>query len=79
MAAGIKLCSTYGGTEFGVLTNAYDICDDACADTSARSAAEWCWLSFPKNVEHRWLPEGDGTYELQILVRASKLPALCSD
>ncbi|KIJ59318.1 hypothetical protein HYDPIDRAFT_118655 [Hydnomerulius pinastri MD-312] len=58
-AAGVSVGSGYGGTEFGVPTpmpNKEDIAD-----------GDWQWMRFGDSVKVRWDPQGDGTYELQIL------------
>lgn len=60
MAAGVKLTSVYGGTEFGPLTHIL------------RNSIEqhlWEWLRFGPNQSLRWVLQGDGTYECQLLVR----------
>ncbi|KAF9223046.1 acetyl-CoA synthetase-like protein [Gyrodon lividus] len=58
-AAGVTFGSGYGGTEFGgpVLTHTKgDIVD-----------GDWLWMRFADNVKIRWAPQGDGTYECQVL------------
>ena len=30
---------------------------------------DWEWFCFPPEVKPRFVPQGDGTFELQILVR----------
>ena len=59
-AAGVQIASCYGGTEFGTpveVANKQDIAD-----------GDWMWLRFPDDLKLRWVPQGDDTYELQILV-----------
>ena len=60
MAAGVRLASVYGGTEFGPITHAF-----------RRPSEEhfWEWLRFGPSQNIRWVPQGDGTYECQLLVR----------
>ncbi|KAF8436597.1 putative nonribosomal peptide synthetase [Boletus edulis BED1] len=58
-AAGVKLANAYGGTEFGVPVAATDERDTADGD--------WMWVRFPDTQNIRWDPQGDGTYELQVL------------
>ncbi|KAF9223042.1 putative aminoadipate reductase [Gyrodon lividus] len=56
-AAGVTIGAAYGGTEFGgpVFTpNKKDIVD-----------GDWNWFRFADNI--RWVPQGDGTYECQVL------------
>ncbi|KAF8438365.1 putative aminoadipate reductase [Boletus edulis BED1] len=56
--AGVNLSSAYGGTEFGPLTY-------VLRDSTERQL--WEWLRFGKNQNIRWVPQGDGTYECQVL------------
>jgi hypothetical protein len=58
VAQGCKLRSVYGGTEFGVIGRIL---------SSRGSPAEWAWFEFHSSVTPRWMPQGDGTYELQVL------------
>ncbi|KAF8840152.1 acetyl-CoA synthetase-like protein [Paxillus ammoniavirescens] len=58
-AAGVVIGSSYGGTEFGnpVLSpNKKDVAD-----------GDWLWMRFADNVKIRWAPQGDDTYECQVL------------
>ncbi|KAH7913622.1 putative aminoadipate reductase [Hygrophoropsis aurantiaca] len=58
VAAGIRISSVYGGTEFGAIT------------TVIRRPGEWNdwqWTRFSDKSNLRWVPQGDGTYELQVL------------
>ncbi|KAH7928011.1 putative aminoadipate reductase [Leucogyrophana mollusca] len=57
-AAGVKLSSVYGGTEFGAITHAIRQPDEW---------KEWQWSRFSDKSNLRWVPQGDGTYELQVL------------
>ncbi|KAF8129542.1 acetyl-CoA synthetase-like protein [Boletus edulis] len=58
-SAGVQISSTYGGTEFGNLVIAADKQDIADGD--------WMWMRFAEDGNLRWVPQGDDTYELQIL------------
>ncbi|KAH7890598.1 acetyl-CoA synthetase-like protein [Phlebopus sp. FC_14] len=58
-AAGVPVGSVYGGTEFGVPTTLPDKKDIADGD--------WIWMHFPRDVKVRWDPQGDGTFECQLL------------
>ncbi|KAF9223056.1 putative nonribosomal peptide synthetase [Gyrodon lividus] len=58
-AAGVRIRSGYGGTEFGgpVLSHT----EEHIAD------GDWLWMRFADHVKIRWEPQGDGTYECQVL------------
>ena len=59
-AAGIQLASGYGGTEFGIIVptpHRKDIGDGA-----------WMWMHFREEQKVKWVPQGDETFELHILV-----------
>ncbi|KAJ3537775.1 hypothetical protein NM688_g6625 [Phlebia brevispora] len=77
IAAGLKLCSTYGGTEFGTITTVYDGCQSSDPDLKGyKTIVEWEWLSFPSELKHRMAPQGDGMYELQILTSDTHHPCV---
>lgn len=59
MDAGVNLVSGYGGTEFGPLTRVN-------RDPAERHL--WEWVRFGPNQNIRWVSQGDGTYECQLLV-----------
>jgi hypothetical protein len=61
-AAGVPLCSSYGGTEFGTPV--------AIADKKDIADGDWGWMRFGDDIEVRWAPQGDDTYECQVLVRS---------
>ena len=68
--AGVKLFSVYGGTEFGVYIN---LCDtDEFPGGSwpyQKTREDWSWMGFSEErLKIRWVPQGDGTYELHLLV-----------
>ncbi|KAF8971819.1 acetyl-CoA synthetase-like protein [Flammula alnicola] len=56
--SGVKLRCMYGGTEFG-----------AFGSSSPRKGDEedWEYMEFNEKCNIRWMPQGDGTYELQFL------------
>ncbi|KIK91581.1 hypothetical protein PAXRUDRAFT_149195 [Paxillus rubicundulus Ve08.2h10] len=58
-AAGVPIGITYGGTEFGSPVAVPDKKDIADGD--------WGWLRFSDEIQVRWAPQGDDTYECQIL------------
>ena len=68
IAQGVNLYPWYGGTEFGPHTRVFDIDDSPNPDPNAKTKEDWEWLSFSNRVNCRWVPEGDGTFELQYLV-----------
>jgi acyl-coenzyme A synthetase/AMP-(fatty) acid ligase len=58
VAEGCKLASVYGGTEFGGI----------CRQISSRKSPEdWVWMELYPSVTPRWVPQGDGSFELQLL------------
>lgn len=68
-AAGVKLFSVYGGTEYGVYTGVFDTDDSQGPDAPVKTSQDWAWMTFPQDrVICRWDPQGDGTYELQFIV-----------
>ncbi|KIJ62359.1 hypothetical protein HYDPIDRAFT_114895 [Hydnomerulius pinastri MD-312] len=58
-AAGVSISGGYGGTEFG--------CPVANADPKDIADGDWLWMRFPEQIKVRWVPQGDETYECQIL------------
>jgi hypothetical protein len=60
VASGVKLNPGYGGTEFGSPTWAIPKKGDE---------NEWAYMEFSERSNVRWVPQGDGTYECQFLVR----------
>jgi hypothetical protein len=58
--AGVKLSSVYGTTEIEPITHIL------------RNEVEqklWDWVRFGQGYNIRWVPQDDGTYECQVLVR----------
>ena len=64
----------YGATEIGAYTDVFDADDSHGPDAPVKTSADWAWFSFCSRVKPRWIPQGDGTYELQLLVSVSSLP-----
>ena len=60
VAAGVKLSSVYGATE---------VCAITCSLKCPAEQALWDWVRFGPNQRIRWVAQGDGTYECQVLVR----------
>ncbi|KAJ7077650.1 hypothetical protein B0H15DRAFT_789481 [Mycena belliarum] len=58
VASGLKIRAVYGATEFGSITSMLPYSDDV---------QEWEWFRFSSKVKLRWMPQGDGTYECQVL------------
>ncbi|KAH7886930.1 putative nonribosomal peptide synthetase [Phlebopus sp. FC_14] len=58
-AAGVTLGCGYGATEFGIVTS--------FPDKKAIADGDWGWFGFPPDFPLRWVPQGDGTYECQVL------------
>ncbi|KAH9475986.1 putative NRPS-like protein biosynthetic cluster [Psilocybe cubensis] len=56
--SGVYLSAVYGTTEIGAPTMFYRREEDS---------KEWDYMEFADSVKIRWDPQGDGTYELQLL------------
>ncbi|KAJ7636839.1 acetyl-CoA synthetase-like protein [Roridomyces roridus] len=56
---GVVLGSLYGATEVGPIS--------LMAPGEGKDASEWAWFGFCDQVCVRWMPQGDGTFELQLL------------
>lgn len=69
MDAGVNLVSIYGTTETGAISDGRRREEDF---------KEWGWFEVSAPVKVRWMPQGDGTFELQVLVRLSISPLACS-
>lgn len=69
MNAGVTLESLYGSTETGSLTGFLDFDDSQGPDAPWKTSWDFEWLTFPPPVKPRFVDQGDGTYELQVLVR----------
>ncbi|TCD64925.1 putative NRPS-like protein biosynthetic cluster [Steccherinum ochraceum] len=76
VASGVNLCSIYGATEFGAPTMIFDTDDTQGPDSDVKTSADWAWLQLSNTVNTRWVPQGDGTYELQTLTCATHHPAV---
>ncbi len=60
--AGVRLYSCYALTEVGSPTLILD----------EHESADWAWHRINENWTHRWVPQGDSSYELQFLVSATQ-------
>ncbi|KAJ7446336.1 putative aminoadipate reductase, partial [Mycena latifolia] len=56
--AGLKIQTVYGATEFGTISSMLPYPEDK---------HEWEWFRFSDKVNVRWMPQGDGTFECQVL------------
>ncbi|KAF5371510.1 hypothetical protein D9615_009619 [Tricholomella constricta] len=56
--AGVRLHSIYGGTEFGAPAHIMPLEGDE---------KDWEYVRFHERAKVRWVPQGDGTFELQFL------------
>ncbi|KAJ7339194.1 hypothetical protein DFH08DRAFT_748571, partial [Mycena albidolilacea] len=56
--AGVGLLSVYGATEMGAISTVFRREEDA---------KEWAWFGISGFVTPRWVPQGDGTFECQVL------------
>ncbi|KAG6877487.1 putative NRPS-like protein biosynthetic cluster [Termitomyces sp. T32_za158] len=57
--AGVKLNATYGGTEFGINTTFLPSAD--------KDPKDWQYMQLNDKMKPRWVPQGDGTFELQLI------------
>lgn len=64
--AGVKLVSIYGGTEFGAPAYA-----TRQPPRTSESDHPWEYMTFDENINVHFEPQGDGTYELQFMVRSA--------
>lgn len=64
--AGVHLVPVYGGTEFGPPSSFLK---------GPMNKEDWEYIFFSQFVKTRWIDQGDGTYELQFLVRLVSLIA----
>ena len=66
--AGVRLQSTYGLTECGGPSKCYRVDQSLPPDAPVKTKWDWEWLEMSDRVKPRWIPQGDGTYELHLLV-----------
>ncbi|KAF8215633.1 hypothetical protein K438DRAFT_1799007 [Mycena galopus ATCC 62051] len=57
---GIRIIPVYGGSEFGSMT----ILERRQVDLDD---GDWNWLRFDRRLKVRWVSQGDGTFECQVL------------
>ncbi|CAK5265953.1 unnamed protein product [Mycena citricolor] len=66
IAQGVNAVNIYGSTEGGV-----------ASVVGERCSPDWSWFKFPESrVNIRWVPQGDGSYEMQFLTVDTHHPAL---
>ena len=68
VSAGVNLTSIYGITETGVLNKVMDVDFSQEPRPGYKTPREWAWLQFDERINIRWASQGDGTFELQVLV-----------
>lgn len=68
VAAGVKLCSVYGATELGSVSKAFDW-EAKDSNPPVKSLKDWEWMQISDLTTPRWDAQGDGTFELNFLVR----------
>ena len=73
VAAGVKLATGYGSTEAGPIgySSNDNILDPLNPNASDKN---WVWQCMAPCASTRWISQGDGTYELQFLVRLHGVP-----
>ncbi|PCH35038.1 acetyl-CoA synthetase-like protein, partial [Wolfiporia cocos MD-104 SS10] len=72
---GVRLLACYGATEFGLVTCVFD---DGVEEPSpiGKTRADWEWMQLPRECMPRWVPQGDGTFELQMLTCETHQPCI---
>jgi hypothetical protein len=66
--AGVYLCAVYGISECGAHTKTFDVDDSQGPDAPWKTSADWEWFQFSSEAKPRFIPQGDGKYELHYLV-----------
>ncbi|CCM03416.1 uncharacterized protein FIBRA_05547 [Fibroporia radiculosa] len=74
--AGVFLASVYGGTEFGPPSALFDVGPAATYNPAGKSWEDWQWMQFDDRCKIRWLPQGDGSYELVFMSCATHQPSV---
>ena len=69
---GVKLVVAYGGTEFGAPMTVYP--EGKSDDAPIEPNEDWSWMRLNERMNPRWVAQGDGTYELQLLVHLMLRP-----
>ena len=67
----------YGSTEAGSSIVAFDLDDSYGPGAPWRTSADWEYCRFAEYTSPRWVPHGDGTYELHLLVSLTRCLRPC--
>lgn len=70
VAAGVNLAVIYGITEIGLLNKVMDLDFTSNSRWDTKRPEDWAWMQLDERVKPRWIDQGDGTFELQVLVRS---------
>ena len=71
---GVHLVMAYGATEVGITTADFSVYDNIQGGSDMEKAPEdWEWITVDRRCKPRWVDQGDGTYELQLLVSREPL------
>ncbi|PCH33942.1 acetyl-CoA synthetase-like protein [Wolfiporia cocos MD-104 SS10] len=73
--AGVYLCSVYGGTEFGAHSATFDTEPGTLNNPAGKTRQDWQWMQFTDQVNTRWVPQGDGAFELVFLTCPTHQPS----
>lgn len=65
VASGVPLFCSYGGTETGSPTQAWDV----VPTSELFNNPDWQWMRMVDFATIHWEPQGDGSYELVVYVR----------
>lgn len=64
---GVFLGTMYGATEIGAGSHSIPLRQNV-------DDGDWGWIHMSETLKKRWVPQGDGTFELQTLVTSLLLP-----
>ncbi|KAF7798250.1 hypothetical protein EIP86_009467 [Pleurotus ostreatoroseus] len=76
VAAGVPLHTAYGTTEIGPTAHVFQALEEDPSDPNSKRAEDWQWQGFPPTTKPRFVPQGDGTYELQFLTCETHQPSI---
>lgn len=66
--AGVNLQCTYGLTECGGPSMGYRVDPSLPPEAPVKTKWDWEWLELSDRMHPRWIAQGDGSYELHLLV-----------